>query len=81
MLFFVKMRNEDVVALYLRFKQDRECLVQELIVADVNQNRKELLAAVTTWINNFRYRWKLSHGKQKFYEKYRSWLDEPFMVR
>lgn len=74
------MRNEEVVEIYLRLKQDRELLIQELIAGGMN-DRKVLLPAVTKWIRNFRYRWKSSHGKKKFNEKYRSWLDETFTVR
>ena len=74
------MKNEEVVEIYLRVKQDRECLIKQLITDGV-ANQKVLLPAVTKWIRNFRNRWKLSHGKQKFYEKHQDWLAETFTVR
>lgn len=73
------MKNSEVVEIYLRLYRDQERLLQTLFEEGVG-DQKSLLSAVKTWIRSFRYRWRLSHGKAKFYEKFKDWLDETFMV-
>lgn len=74
-LKFGEMKNEEVVEIYLRVKRNRNILIEELASKGVKNNN-----AVNIWIRNFRYRWKVCHGKMKFFEKYRDWLDEDFTV-
>lgn len=74
------MKNFELVEIYLRSNQDRESLIESLMV-EGEYDKKVLLSTVKAWVAKFRYRWKTSHGKLKFFEKYRDWLDETFMVR
>lgn len=73
------MKNSEVVEIYLRFKKDRVSLIRELEKARVCDT-KTLPVAVDTWIRHFDFRWKNSHGRRRFDEKYSDWLDRAFMV-
>lgn len=71
--------NVDVVNIFLRLKQDENRLVEELLELRVC-GEATVQEVVKTWLRKFQYRCKVAHGRQKFFEKYKDWLNDSFVV-
>lgn len=69
------MENKEIVKIYLESKFNRNRLVEEFERVRLCDPRR-IHKAVNTWIRHFRYRWKTAHGKARFFERHKDWLEK-----
>lgn len=74
------MLNKDIVKVYLNSQRSKQC-IEQLFIARGLSRETTVSKDVVNWVRQFSRRWPISHGRDRFFEKHKDWLDKVYEVR
>lgn len=75
-----EMLNKNIVKVYLN-SQRSKMRIEQLFIARGLCRETTVSKDVVNWVRQFTRRWAISHGRDRFFEKHKDWLDKVYEVR